>query len=194
MPYVVTTPPSTEPISLAEAKLQCRVLDGVLDDDALLAIYIAAARQEAEQKTGRALMTQTITEYFSEWANFYELSVWPVQSVSSVAYIADGASTYTTLTVDADYLTNLVASPAEVYHPGAFRHPKLSERPNPIRITYIAGNTQASDVPATIRQAMLLLIAAYYEHREDAEVVWATSDPRVQASEALFRNNRFRYL
>ena len=41
---------------------------------------------------------------------------------------------------------------------------------------------------------MLLLIAAAYEHREDAEIIWATSDPRVQASEALLRNSRTRYL
>lgn len=194
MAYVVTTPPTTEPISLAEAKLQCRVLDGVLDDDALLNIYIAAARQEAEQKTGRALLTQTITEYFPSWSGCYELAVWPVQSVSSVAYIADGGSTYTPLTVDTHYYTDLIAAPAEVHHPGGFTYPALSQRPNPVRITYIAGNTQASDVPPTIRQGMLLLIAAAYEHREDAEIVWATSDPRVQASDALFRNNRVRYL
>ena len=194
MAYVVTTPPTTEPISLAQAKLQCRVLDGVLDDDALLEIYIAAARQEAEQKTGRALLTQTITEYFPTWSAFYELALWPVQSVSSVAYIADGGTTYTALTADTHYFTDLISAPAQVQHPNGFTYPALSERPNPVRITYIAGNTQASDVPATIRQAMLLLIAAAYEHREDAEIIWATSDPRVQASEALLRNSRTRYL
>lgn len=194
MPYVVTTPPTTEPISLAEAKLQCRVLSGVLDDDALLAIYIAAARQEAEQKTGRALLTQTITEYFPTWSGCYELAVYPVQSITSVSYIPDGATDYTPLTADTHYFTDLISAPAQVQHPNGFAYPALSERPNPVRITYVAGNTQASDVPPTIRQAMLLLIAAYYEHREDAEVLWATSDPRVQASDALLRNNRVRYL
>jgi uncharacterized phiE125 gp8 family phage protein len=194
MPYTVTTPPASEPISLAEAKLQCRVLDGVLDDDALITIYIQAARQEAEQKTGRALITQTITEYFPAWQTRYQLSVGPVQSVSSVSYIADGGSSYTSLTADTHYFTDIISLPAEIHHAQAFTYPTLSERPNPVRIIYVAGNTQASDVPPTIRQAMLLLIAAYYEHREDAEIIWQTSDPRVQASDALLRNNRTVYL
>lgn len=50
--------PILEPITLAQAKAQCRVDASFTDDDALFAIYISAARQLAEKITRRAFFNQ----------------------------------------------------------------------------------------------------------------------------------------
>ena len=54
----VVTPPAHEPVSVELARLQARVDN--LADDALIAIYIAAARTWAEQYLGRALVAQQL--------------------------------------------------------------------------------------------------------------------------------------
>ncbi|HEY1066379.1 MAG TPA: head-tail connector protein, partial [Pirellulales bacterium] len=54
----VVEPPAAEPISLATAKLHCRVDSG--EEDELLELAIAAAREYVESFTRRALVSQTL--------------------------------------------------------------------------------------------------------------------------------------
>lgn len=57
MPLQRVVDPSVEPITLAEAKAQCKVETN--DDDALLNAIISAARDFAENRIERSLCTQT---------------------------------------------------------------------------------------------------------------------------------------
>lgn len=58
MPSVILTQPTVEPVTLAEAKQHLRV--DVADDDDLISVLIAGARQSAEGICRRALCTQTV--------------------------------------------------------------------------------------------------------------------------------------
>src|SRR5690242_18545156 len=91
----VITPPTSEPITLEEAKLHLRV-DGV-DDDTLITMLITAAREEVERLSFHALMTQTLELILDVWP--YDKSVFPgwpygkikiprppLQSVTSLTY------------------------------------------------------------------------------------------------------------
>ena len=61
MKYKVITPVATEPVTLAQARLQVRLTDDDgTDEDTLLTAYITAAREIAEHYTGRALAPQTL--------------------------------------------------------------------------------------------------------------------------------------
>jgi hypothetical protein len=56
------TAPTDKPVTLDEAKAQCRQDTASMgtDEDAILNAYIAAATAYVERYTGRALMTQTL--------------------------------------------------------------------------------------------------------------------------------------
>src|SRR5574340_609262 len=57
MPYILTTGPTAEPLSLAEAKLHLRV--DIADDDTLISAMISAARQHAEMVMQRQIVAAT---------------------------------------------------------------------------------------------------------------------------------------
>ncbi|HKD60541.1 MAG TPA: phage head-tail connector protein [Terracidiphilus sp.] len=55
----VLSGPAIEPITVAQAKAQCRLDAGFTADDSLFAVYVPAARQIAEKITRRAFFNQT---------------------------------------------------------------------------------------------------------------------------------------
>jgi hypothetical protein len=60
-----TIDPTFEPVTVAQAKAQSRVT--VPDDDALIAIYVKAAREYVEAQTNRALLQQTWRASYSHF-------------------------------------------------------------------------------------------------------------------------------
>lgn len=93
MGLTLITPPDAEPITLAEAKLHCRV-DGDTEDT-LLTTLIRAARLHAERETNRAIPAQTWKETFCAFPDWYFRPLKsPLISVTSIVYTAtDGTST-----------------------------------------------------------------------------------------------------
>jgi uncharacterized phiE125 gp8 family phage protein len=55
-------PPSSEPVSLAQARAFLRI--GTDGDDSVLASLITACREALEARTGRALVTRTMRQHF----------------------------------------------------------------------------------------------------------------------------------
>ena len=49
MPTIRIIPPASEPVALADARAQCRIAADDTAEDALLGVYIQAAREAAEQ-------------------------------------------------------------------------------------------------------------------------------------------------
>src|SRR5215207_7626049 len=92
---VLVTPPTLTPVSVEEAKLQCRIDHD--DDDHLLELMVEAATGHHQRVTGRAFVTQTWRSYFPAFG-FEPLwfPIRPVQSITSVAYY-DAANTSQTV-------------------------------------------------------------------------------------------------
>ncbi len=165
----VVTPPASEPLTLAEVKEFLRVDHS--DDDATLAIFIAAARQLCESYTRLALLPTTFEEYFDDFPQYtgtykdeIRLSRSPVSAVTYVKYI-DGNET--TITASAsDYKTDLISQPARISPDNGWFG--TYETINAVFIRYVAGYANAASVPAPLKHGMLLVIGDMYENRTDS--------------------------
>ncbi|HWA42163.1 MAG TPA: head-tail connector protein [Hypericibacter adhaerens] len=132
--------PGEEPVTLAEAKAFCRI--DTTDEDALISALIAAARLQVESLTGRALVTQSWRLAICPRGLVVELPVIPVSALTAAP---DGAI----LQGDAVLLAS----------------PETGE----ITIDYTAGYGGPEDVPGDLKQAVLLLVAFWFENRDSPE-------------------------
>lgn len=145
------TAPAAVPITLAEAKAQLRVDHD--DEDLLIQHSIDAATAWLDGPAGilgRCLVTQS-------WQMDLDALTGPIllpfpDSEIDSAVFTDAAG------VDLDYHIALQDQRLLLRPLAGFRRPAA--------ITFTAGYGAPADVPAAIRQAMLLLIAHWYEHRE----------------------------
>lgn len=171
MALVLTTPPASEPVSLVEAKAQCRV--EISDDDDLIEGLIRSARQWAERFTRRAFITQQWMYVRDDWpqdADWFRIPLPPLQSVESVQYqVADG--TLYTLSAS-DYTVDTISEPGRIALADGASWPSDDLYPvNGVRVQFTAGyGNQGSNVPQPIRQAILLLVGHWYENREAVTV------------------------
>lgn len=161
-----TTEPALEPITLAEAKAHCRIID-FDDDDAYVTALISAARRAVEDMTGRTLIDTTFTQTLRDWCGLVEILRGNARAIVSVKY--DDA-TGTEQTVDGS-LYGIVTygdGCARLAFFDEFTEPDLVDRPfiDRIRIQFTAGYGAAVEsVPQTLRQAVLYLVAHYYDNR-----------------------------
>ena len=159
------SPPAAEPLTLAEAKLHLRVDADITDDDSLITALIVTARQQAEHRTGRALVSQ-------QWR--YAIDAFPVDSlelplpkllsVQSVTYLDSDGTRQTLANTEYDVITDeLVGRLIPAYGKS---WPSCREWPGSVQVSYTCGYGAAADVPQSIKAWMLLAIGAWYENRE----------------------------
>lgn len=137
--------------------------------DPYLLALISAARRYAEISTKRAMVTQTwdmtIDSFPQSSAQFIEIPMPPLQSVTSISYVDSNGATQVwdsnLYTVDTKREAGRVMPEYSQVWPTTRGHI------NDVTIRFVAGYGNANDVPATIKHAMLLMIGHWYEHREE---------------------------
>ncbi len=161
MQLVVINVPTVEPVSLDEAKAQCRILHN--NEDTLIGMYVRAARGYVEQVLNRALLDQVLRLQLDGFpGGALALPRPPAISLTSVAYRdRDGV----TQTLDpACYALELDTTGARIVPLSDW--PKTQQHPQAVTIDWRAGyGTSADAVPDAIRHAILLLIEHYYNNR-----------------------------
>jgi uncharacterized phiE125 gp8 family phage protein len=165
LPTVVTVAPASEPVSLAEARSQCRI-DGS-DSDGDLNRYIIAARALTEEYTGTKLVSQTVLMQASRFCDLIDLPVAPIISVSSVKYL-DTAGAEQTLDTSVYELVNTGLEPQIRLKINQVWPSVRQCVSDAVRVTAIAGY---STVPESIRAAMLMLIAQWNDERSSISSV-----------------------
>jgi uncharacterized phiE125 gp8 family phage protein len=175
-----TAAPAEEPVSVAAAQAHLR-----LDADAeaeLLAALVAGAREVAETMTGRALVTQSWTVSLDGWADgaggrpaglapaprcarlALALPRPPLISVETVTtFDADGAGS---VWAPSAYFVDRAAAPGRIVRLRGAPWPTPGRPLGGIEIAFTAGYGDAASVPAALRQAILLLVAHWFENRE----------------------------
>lgn len=177
MPSVVVTPPTSEPITLAELKLAAHIDHDV--EDTFVAGRLVAARFRYELDTGRQLMAATYDWFlpcFSSRTNrrgdvivqerSFEIPKPPLISITSVKYY-DTAGVEQTL-ADTVYAAKTSSEPGRIYNLPNQEWPDLEDDriEDAVTIRFIAGAATAADVPDLDKQAILLLAQHWIENRE----------------------------
>jgi uncharacterized phiE125 gp8 family phage protein len=156
----LTITANQEPLTLYEAKAHLRAAD-CDDEDSLIAALIATARQALEDRLQRALVTSNWRLSLPAFSEALELPMPPVVSVQALRYW-DATGVLQTLPPSA-YLLDAVAEPAKLVPAPGTAWPATQERPNAVEVDYTTGYAQ---LPAPLRQWMLLAIGDLYARRE----------------------------
>lgn len=167
----VATPPTVEPVTLAEAKRHCRV--DTDDDNGYLTALIQAAREWVEQYLDRALITQQLVMTMESLGEEIYLPRPPMATQGaatavSVVYTAPGGATAVLATNT--YRVSRYETPSEITPNYATSFPPGLEDENAVTVTWWAGyGDDGSKVPAAIRHAILMLVGHWYERRAAAD-------------------------
>lgn len=165
MTIITLTPPASEPVSLAEAKLYLRIDHA--HEDALIEALIGAAREAVEAATGRALITRVVRESLDIWvreaAQGAVLGLGPVTEVSAVRLLANNGS-QSVLDPERYRLEGDRDRPRLVFAAGV---PATLRAVGGIEIEYVCGFAEdAANLPVALRLATLQIVASLYELRQ----------------------------
>lgn len=170
MDYSLTTvtEPICEPVTPDLVKLHARIDLDV--EDALIGEWIQAAREYAEDHTGRAWVTQTLKMImcgFPHCSRNIELPVEPVSSVSSVKYY-DQSGSLTTLVAGTDYQVWLDHSPPLIapMPTKTWPYPQTNKLGS-VEIVFVAGYGANSGWPARANQAIYTTLTYWNKNRGD---------------------------
>lgn len=170
MVWRVVTPPATEPVTLAEAKAQCRVTHNL--EDGLITALIVAARQHIELTCNRAILPQRWEVVLPGFCSReIPLPGGNVRDVVSVEVNGEAFESYYERLVEP-----CVIAPIDVW-------PTITPRPDAVKIVIDVGWTEP---PQAIIQAMLMLIAHWYNQRESVAIGTITSTVPMAVESLLF--------
>lgn len=175
---ILVTAPAGEPVTLAEAKAQCEVTH--TDHDTMISSFITVARKHIdgpEGWLGRCIVEQTWDLKLDDFPlsnGRIVLPTAPLISVTSVSYVDLEGNTQT-----------WAASNYQVVNGGARRSwieeaygkswPAARGVSDAVTVRYVAGYEAddsgspvdyTANVPAPIRQAILIMVADLYRYRE----------------------------
>jgi len=167
------------PITLEEIKDHLNITRGETGQDETLKGLRAASVEMAQNITGRKLMIQKWTVYLDNWpsGNELELPFTPLASSGSVAgtssipttgiYYTDSTNGSTTLGSTA-WSYDAVSEPPRIVLGNDESWPTdILHHNNPIQIRGTYGYSASSEIPRSIKHAMLLMIGHWYENREN---------------------------
>lgn len=167
----VVTPPAVEPVTLTRAKLHCRV--DATDDDGYITDLIIAAREWCESYTGMTFVHTELAIRFDALPESFALPRPPMAAdntatpVSITLTALDGA---TSVVGTATYRVDRFSVPGVVRIANARVWPSHSEDFNAIETRWWAGySADASAVPQRVKNAILMLVAWWYERRMAAD-------------------------
>jgi uncharacterized phiE125 gp8 family phage protein len=185
------TPPIAEPVTLAQAKAQCRI--DFTDDDALVTALISSARRYCEQYQHLCYFSQTwmrTMDFFPIWLGsmtvnpssragwMYFTNYWDAvridlpygaTSITSINYLDSSTGQSVALSSTA-YQADLTSVPARLVPSYGTCWPATElYAPGSVQITYVSGiygdGVSVNNIPPETVQAILMLIDHWYNHR-----------------------------
>lgn len=159
-----------EPVTITEAKAQCRMADDN-SEDTFITSLIAPARAYVERVSTYGLVAGTRVFTFTRWGDYLEIFLRPITSLTTVGYVdtEGNAQTYTGL-------APLGAYPFRIFPAVNDTFPTIADGTT-ITVTLAAGALDAaSQEYLTAKRAILILIAHWFEYREASLAGQVSSD------------------
>lgn len=211
MTLILIDPPEIEPIGIAEVKAQARIDLTEGEEDALLEIYISAARVQIEDDYCKGIQLVAATyelrlDSFPACGAAIEIPKPPLLELLSVKYLDTGGiltTLYDSTTSPAVDLgvfsapdTGLhLPHPSKLQLASAQSWPCTLDEANTVRVQFRAGFGEPSispltppEIPAGLRAGIAVLAATLYEHRE--HIVIGAAVNYIDLIEALVRPYR----
>lgn len=160
-----SVPPVSEPVTLSDLKDFCEITHSLKDSD--LSNALAASRNELEMKTGLALMSQTWELSSSDWlGRIVELEKAPLISVESVKYYpADGGSQVTVSSSQYRVAQGGFQRFGFIEFLDTFEFPALADRFDAVAISFVAGVSDAADIPPSIIRAIKVMARDLFDEK-----------------------------
>lgn len=173
------TGPAAEPVTRDEAKAWSRI--DTAFDDSLIDALIKRAREHCEAITRSQFITATYALLMDGFPTACRPDVYrvterregtdivlprpPLVSVQSITYLDEAGATQTVTA--SDYVLSTYDAPGRIALANGKTWPSTLCQLNAVTIAYTAGyGATATEVPESIKLAMSLLIAHWYENRE----------------------------
>lgn len=164
--FEIVTGPTSEPVTVAEAKTAARIDHN--DEDALVGYYIVESREAVETYASVCLMPQTLRLNMECLpSDGFEIRKYPLSSVTSITYV-DTEGTTQTLSAS-DYIVDTTSWPPRVVPAYGVAWPTVRTQPRSVKVTFVAGYASAAAVPETAKQAIRLGVAARIRDREGGD-------------------------
>ena len=159
----IVTAPTSEPVSLDEAKRAAKI--DYTEEDSLVVSWIKQAREEVEQDASICLMPQTVRlnlDRFPSWTIFFRR--YPLVAITSITYV-DTVGTTQTLS-SSYYSLDATSFPPRIEPTYGNIWPTTRDQARSIKITCTAGYASAALVPEIAKQAIRLRVAMNSLERE----------------------------
>lgn len=180
----LVTPPTHEPITLAEVKTALK-LGSSTSEDALLNGWITAARQMFEEWTGRQVMPATWALWLDDVpaVTQIELPYPPLAEVTAVTYLdsAGAVQTFASSNYTVVAPVGPRAAPGRIVLVSGVSWPsEVTQTPGTLRIEFVAGYVDPTvspvspNVPALVKAALYLLVGQLHRFRTPTQEVRGT--------------------
>lgn len=189
MTLILTAGPAEEPVTLAEARAFLRLDD--TGEDTLVTALITAARATLEAETRCAFVTQNwrlMLDCFPEETILLPLA--PVSAVTTISLLArtepDEVLSETLFDFD------LGSEPPRIWRASGAAWPTAKRRVAGIVIDFTAGYGGMGSVPQPLKQAVLMLVAHWYETRLPVALDSTASEVPLTVAALIAPYRRFR--
>lgn len=183
-PATITVPAATEPVSIAEARLQCSIETDETEFDDLLNRLIAAARGHVESYCATRFASQTVAVKCDAFADMARLAEAPVNSVTSIVYVDTAGADQTLLTDVYELRSDGLEASIVLKYGQAWPSIRPGSR---ITLTAVVGT---ASVPAAVKHAMLMLLAHWTKTREAVVTGEAAIETPIGVADLLCNHRR----
>ncbi|MHC0441609.1 head-tail connector protein [Flavobacterium sp. 3-210] len=151
-------------VTLAQAKKHLKLRVGESSEDELIQGYIDSAKEDRQNYINRSIDTRDFVMEVSQFETVNFAVNYDNDEVTSVKYYKQGETELTTLDADSYKVRpGMVVGTKTI----TFKNPPLTEKRDDAVIITVKQGWVTAQVPAPLKQSMLLLIGDQYERRED---------------------------